>query len=48
MSIKILLVDDHRIMREGLRALIEMQPDLQVMAEAENGPLCQKNNPIIC
>ena len=37
MNIKILLADDHRIMREGLRSLIEKEPDMQVVAEAEDG-----------
>jgi two-component system response regulator NreC len=37
MSIKILLVDDHKIMREGLRSLFESQPGMQVIAEALNG-----------
>jgi DNA-binding NarL/FixJ family response regulator len=37
MSIKILLVDDHRIMREGLRCLIEKESDLKVVAEAADG-----------
>jgi DNA-binding NarL/FixJ family response regulator len=36
MSIRILLADDHRIVRDGLRALIENQPGMQVVAEAEN------------
>jgi DNA-binding NarL/FixJ family response regulator len=35
-SIRILLADDHRIMRDGLRALIEKQPGMEVVAEAEN------------
>lgn len=35
--IRILLVDDHAIVREGYRALITKQPYLQVVAEAENG-----------
>lgn len=34
---RILLVDDHRIMREGLRVLLEAQPGMVVVAEAENG-----------
>jgi DNA-binding NarL/FixJ family response regulator len=34
---RILLADDHKIMREGLRTLIEKQPDMKVVAEAENG-----------
>lgn len=37
MSIKIMLADDHQIMRDGLRSLIEKQPDMEVVAEAENG-----------
>jgi DNA-binding NarL/FixJ family response regulator len=34
---KVLLADDHRIVREGLRSLLESQPDLQVVAEASDG-----------
>ncbi len=37
MPIRILLVDDHKIMRDGLRVLLEKQPDLEVAGEAENG-----------
>jgi len=37
MSLRILLADDHRIMREGLRSLLEKQPGMEVIAEAENG-----------
>ncbi|MFH1146461.1 MAG: response regulator transcription factor [Pseudomonadota bacterium] len=37
MSIKLLLADDHQIVREGLRALVEKQPGLEVIGEAENG-----------
>lgn len=37
MSIRILLADDHKIMREGLRSLLEKQPNMEVIAEAENG-----------
>jgi len=37
MSIRIILADDHRIMREGLRSLLEKQPDIEVVAEAEDG-----------
>jgi DNA-binding NarL/FixJ family response regulator len=37
MSIKILLTDDHAIIRQGLRSLLEKQPDIEVVAEAEDG-----------
>ncbi|HEY0551918.1 MAG TPA: response regulator transcription factor, partial [Verrucomicrobiae bacterium] len=36
-KIQILLVDDHLIMRMGLRSLIETQPDMAVIAEASSG-----------
>lgn len=35
--IKILIVDDHKIVREGIRSLIEKQPNIKVVGEAENG-----------
>jgi DNA-binding NarL/FixJ family response regulator len=35
--IRVLLADDHRILREGIRALIEDQDDIQVVGEAEDG-----------
>lgn len=38
MSIRILLADDHEIVREGIRSLLEKQPDMEVVAEAEDGP----------
>ena len=37
MSIRVLLADDHRIMREGLRSLIERESDMEVVAEAADG-----------
>ena len=37
MSIRVLIADDHRLVREGLRALLEKQPDLEVVGEAEDG-----------
>jgi DNA-binding NarL/FixJ family response regulator len=35
--INILLVDDQNLIRQGLKALLELEPDLQVVGEAENG-----------
>jgi DNA-binding NarL/FixJ family response regulator len=37
MSIRILLADDHTLLRQGLHSLIEEQPDMTVIAEAEDG-----------
>ena len=34
---RILLVDDHKILREGLKALLSVEPDLEVICEAEDG-----------
>lgn len=33
-TISVMLMDDHNIVREGLRALLERQPDIRVVAEA--------------
>lgn len=37
MRLRLLLADDHGMFREGLRALIEKQTDLEVVGEAANG-----------
>lgn len=37
MAIRILLVDDQRLMREGLRTLLELEADLDVVGEAGDG-----------
>jgi DNA-binding NarL/FixJ family response regulator len=36
-STRILLVEDHKIVREGFKSLLEKQPHLEVVGEAENG-----------
>ena len=36
-KIRILLADDHTVMRAGLRTLLERQPNLEVVGETENG-----------
>jgi len=37
MKTRILLVDDHQLMREGLRSLLTREPDLEVVGEAADG-----------
>ncbi|WP_069960663.1 response regulator [Lacunisphaera limnophila] len=36
-KIRLLLVDDQSLFREALRTLLSLQPDLEIVAEAENG-----------
>ncbi|MHB8068437.1 MAG: response regulator [Desulfobaccales bacterium] len=37
MPIKIILADDHKIVRQGLRTMLEKEPDIEVMGEADDG-----------
>jgi two-component system response regulator NreC len=37
MSIRILLADDHKVLREGLRALLQRAEDMEIVAEAGDG-----------
>jgi NarL family two-component system response regulator LiaR len=34
---RVLIVDDHGVVREGLRAYLELEPDIQVVGEAKDG-----------
>ena len=40
--IRVLLVDDHGVVRDGLRVLLEAQPDMCVVGDAENGRQAMK------
>ncbi len=35
--IRILMVDDHRVVRQGVRSLLELEPDFRIVAEAGTG-----------
>lgn len=37
MTIRVLLVDDHSVVRQGLRMFLDMDPELEVVGEAANG-----------
>lgn len=36
-TVRIIIIDDHPVVREGLRGMLASQPDLEVVGEAENG-----------
>ncbi len=36
-TIRIIVADDHQIVRQGLRILLEAEPDMEVLGEADNG-----------
>ena len=40
MAVKIMITDDHSMIREGLKSLLELDGDIVVIAEAENGVEC--------
>lgn len=35
---RVLIVDDHKIMREGLAGLLQFQPEIEIVGEAADGP----------
>lgn len=37
MKVRVILADDHKIMREGIHALLENEPDIEVIGEADGG-----------
>ena len=39
-SISVMLVDDHPVVRDGYRHLLETEPDISVVAEASSGEIC--------
>jgi DNA-binding NarL/FixJ family response regulator len=41
MSIKVLIVDDHQIIREGLRVMLEKEHDITIVGEAEDGRMAE-------
>lgn len=40
MSIRVMLVDDHKMLREGIKQLIEFDQDINVIAQASDGEEC--------
>jgi DNA-binding NarL/FixJ family response regulator len=51
MAFNVLLVDDHKIMRDGIKAILRTSDEFHVMAEAESGTdavqICKKQRPDI-
>lgn len=48
-TVRVLIVDDHVVMRQALRMLLEAQPELEVLADVENGrdavAACERSKP---
>ena len=42
MSIKVLIADDHQIIREGLRVMLEKEHDIKIVGEAEDGRMAER------
>ena len=40
-DVKVLIADDHGIVRSGLRMLLEQQSDIEVVAEASDGAMAR-------
>ena len=40
MAVNIMIADDHSLIREGLKSLLELEGDIKVIAEAEDGADC--------
>ena len=47
-SIRVLLTDDHAIVRKGVRALLTTEPDIQIVGEASNGAEAVAQAEAIC
>jgi DNA-binding NarL/FixJ family response regulator len=41
-SIRVLLADDHAVVRQGIRDFLQAEPDIDVVAEAADGPTAQR------
>jgi len=48
MNISVFLADDHAVVRDGLRALLEAQPDIQVIGDAANGREAVRQTAQLC
>jgi len=51
MSFDIVVVDDHRVVRDGIRAILSRDPEFRVVGEADDGAgalrVCQETNPAL-
>jgi YesN/AraC family two-component response regulator len=37
MTVRVLITDDHKVVRQGIKMVLDLDPDLDVVGEAENG-----------
>lgn len=51
MPFELVIIDDHRVVREGIRAILARDPEFRVVGEAEDGAgalrICQEKNPAL-
>lgn len=45
-KLRILLAEDHKTVREGIKLLVNTQPDMEVIGEADNGNIAIKKRRI--
>src|SRR5690348_5604051 len=38
-KLRVFVADDHAVLRDGLKALVNAQPDMEIVGEAENGQI---------
>ena len=45
MTIRVVIADDHALLRQGIRNVLELEPELTVLGEAADGGWCGSPHP---
>ncbi len=46
-AIRLMIVDDHEVVRLGMRAAFELEPDINIVGEASNGAEALAKIPVL-